>query len=67
LPLQGFEHPYPEGTSWLIQREGKVESFLVREWENPKPDVAIARLRFIPTFRGIELGIGIAGITVGLD
>jgi hypothetical protein len=67
LPLQGFEHPYPEGTSWLIQREGKVERFLVREWENPKPDVAIARLRFIPTFRGIELGIGIAGITVGLD
>jgi hypothetical protein len=66
LPLKGFEHPYPEGMAWLIQREGEVQRFLVREWENPKPNVSISRLRFIPTLRGIELGIGIAGITIGL-
>lgn len=67
LQLQGFDLPYPEKMSWLIWRGGEVQRFLVREWENPKPDVSIARLSFIPTLRGIELGIGIAGITVGLD
>jgi len=67
IGMQGFEHPYPEKTVWLMQREGEVQRFLVREWENSKPNVAISRLRFVPTLRGIELGIGIAGITAGLD
>ncbi|MGB9608710.1 MAG: hypothetical protein ACPL7E_09250, partial [bacterium] len=42
LPLQGMELPLPEkGKAWLIQREGEVQRFLVREWDNPKLNIPI--------------------------
>ncbi|MBC7327505.1 family 20 glycosylhydrolase [bacterium] len=64
LPLGGEELPLPSpDNSWLIYREGEILRFLVREWENPNPDVTIRRLEFTPTLNGLLTGIRISGIT----
>ncbi len=68
LPLQGGELPIPEvGKSWIILREGEVQRFMVREWVNPRQDIPLQSLSFTPTVQGLEAGVWIMGITVGIS
>lgn len=69
LSLRGEEMPFPRlGESWLIWRwhEGELQRLLVREWTNPKPDVPILKLRFIPSAHSADLGAKILAITIGV-
>lgn len=67
LPLQGEELPLPEaGKSWLIYREGEVPRLMVREWQNPKPDIPIASISFTPTVQGLEVRVIIEGMTLAV-
>ena len=70
LPLRGEELPLPKvGETWLIWREQNEawQKLLVREWANPKSDVTILRLRFLPTIHAVEVGTKICAVTASVD
>jgi hypothetical protein len=64
LPLKDGHLPTPErGKAWLILRDVELQRVLVREWANPKPDVVVESIRFVPNPYGLVAGIQILGIT----
>jgi hypothetical protein len=64
LPLTPTVLPLPRaGQTWLVLRPTEPQRVLVREWANPKPQVAVERLRFAPSPYGLASGIHILAIT----